>query len=309
MNVMNITNVTRDDGTVPQEEEAMPACTGLNHVLFSEESDDREWLDAQSLAAATIDCSLPQSTDHIPLRAGARCVKGGYRTANEDKCLSDTWHGVFLVADGMGGHFGGAEASRILLETLPDLVQAAIPEGSDAERLETLMQRALAETSARMVAYAAEHPRCRDMGATMALVIVRGDVAYATHVGDCRVYHARGESLRLLTSDQTFAQELVEAGVLSPAEAEQNPHRHRVTNWVGAIQAGGRPSFQAVQLQPEDRLLLATDGLAVLGADTVGHILRAGDPQDAADALIIEALRNDTRDNVTCVVVKALHAS
>ena len=139
----------------------------------------------------------------------------------------------------------------------------------------------------------------------MSLAWVQGDQAYVTAIGDCRVYVARDGRLVQLTSDQTFVQGLIDAGLLTPKDAATSPYRHVVTNSISA-QASDEPvRVTAVPFQPGDRLLLATDGLfSSLAEIDIAEIITDGCPQQVADRLVFEALRRGSRDNIACVVVK-----
>ncbi len=243
----------------------------------------------------------------LRLRAGSRCVRGGYRANNEDKCYADVTQGIFLVADGMGGRQGGAEASRYVVKAVPRVLQAATRRGKlDDRSAKSVVERALQAARRGMNRLARRCPDCRQMGATMASIIINGDTAHVANVGDCRAYLIRGSRIRRLTRDQTFVQTLVDAGVLTAREAQQSSYRHVVLNAVSTKDLEP-PFMQTVELQAGDRLLLATDGLTgVLDDELIAQRVADGSPQEAADALVLEALRRDSHDNVSCVVIKVL---
>lgn len=250
--------------------------------------------------------------EHMPhLRAGTRCVRGNYRAENEDKCYADAAQGLFLVSDGMGGHEGGAEASRIVVEVIPKHLSSVLANTElDLDQLQPALLDAVAATREKMVAYAAEHPRCDRMGATIAVAVVRDHVAYVARVGDCRVYLVRGESVHRLTSDQTFAQELSNAGAITEEELKTSRFRHIVTNSLGVRPLQHEPKLTRIPLEPTDRLILLTDGATESLDDKA--VLAAGKhgcPEEAADTLVLEALRHGSHDNISCVVVKVVPES
>ena len=255
------------------------------------------------------DGNVPETTPHAPpLRAGTRCVRGNYRTTNEDKCFADVVHGLFLVSDGMGGYEGGAEASRIVLQVLPNRLRTLLesPDFTPAQLQSTLLD-ALNVARKEMAAHAAANPGCYHMGATMALAVVHDRAAYVARVGDCRVYLARGDKVVRLTSDETFAQELNNVGVLTEEELRKSEFRHIVTNSLSIQPLKYEPQLKAVPLQPADRLILLTDGATdSLDDDSICAAAKCGCPDEAADTLVLEALRQGSRDNVSCVVVKVV---
>jgi protein phosphatase len=250
----------------------------------------------------------PANDTPLHLRAGSRCVKGGYRKKNEDKCYADAKHGIFLVADGMGGYHGGAEASGFIVQTIPLVLQAAMESGRlDLPTMQTAAERSIEAARRRMIRFANRRPNYNHMGATMALVAIVGNVTYVARVGDCRVYLAHGGAIRRLTTDQSYAQALADAGILSDDDVRTSSYRHIVTNAVAIKEPEEPPVVLAVPLKFGDRLLLATDGLtSAMDDQTIAQMIVNGSPQEAADQLVLEALRRDSHDNITCVVVKVL---
>lgn len=252
-------------------------------------------------------CPTGPNLHQAHLRVGSRCARGSYRKQNEDKCYADTVDGIFLVADGMGGHYGGADASRLVLETVPAAIRAETNSALRPTGLQMAVGRAIEAAQQAMVSFATEHPLFNRMGATLAVVKIEGHTAYFSRVGDCRVYLQRGDEIRQLTSDQTYVQAMVDAGALTPAEARTSCFRNIVTNSVCVRGIQEAPCVESIELRDGDRLLLATDGLtSVLDNDTIAKILAGPSPQEAADQLVLEALRRDSHDNVTCVVLKVV---
>jgi protein phosphatase len=213
------------------------------------------------------------------------------------------------VADGIGGYHGGAEASSVIVQTVPLVLQTA-KEASrhDPPSMQMAIERSLEASHRRMVRFANRHPNYDRMGATTALAVVAGDTAYFTSVGDCRVYLARDNQLHRLTTDQTYVQAMLDAGVLSAAEARTSGFRNIVTNSVSVKGLQERPNVEAIPLQLGDRLLLVTDGLTnALDDEAIESMVFDGSPQETADELVLEALRQDSHDNIACVVVKVVN--
>jgi protein phosphatase len=238
------------------------------------------------------------------VRAGAKSVRGNYRPANEDRCIADVEHGVFIVADGIGGHQGGAEAADILIHAVaPKIAQIGLTTGYDIPTIQTITGNAIQAARREMVAVAGHVPKYRQMGATVALAFVVEGHLCVSHIGDCRVYLLHDRTLTQLTVDQTFVQVAIDAGMLTPEQAREHPWRHIVTNAVGVKPLDQPPDLTLVDLAPGDRVLLCSDGLtgAVDDRRIRELLLLRDDPQTTVATLIEEALENDSHDNVTCV--------
>ena len=239
------------------------------------------------------------------LRAGAKSVKGNYRLTNEDRCLADVKHGVFMVADGIGAHPGGAEAAEIVLRTVaPQIAQVVAAVGFDIPTIQTVTGNAIQSARREMVEIAGYIPDFRQMGATVALAFVVEGRLCVSNIGDCRVYLLHDRTLTQLTVDQTFVQVAIDSGVLTPEQARKHPWRHVVTNAVGVRPLEQPPDLTIVDLAPGDRILLCSDGLTgAVGDRRLRELLLLGDdPQTTVGKMIDAALANDSRDNVTCVV-------
>lgn len=241
-----------------------------------------------------------------PWRLDAGLVSvAGPRSVNEDRGYANAANGLFLVADGIGGHVGGAVASQLLVDTIPMLLLQSLREGNDSTenviksiRLAILgAQRALKERVGR-------DPNLETMGSTVALGFIVGRTLYVSHLGDSRVYLVRQGTMTQLTKDHSFVQALVDAGCLTAEAASHHPLRHVITESVSA-KHDSPVSVVAYELLEGDRLLFATDGLTdVVEEDMLGWTLtRVNCPQSAAADLVRQALNNQTSDNVTCLVV------
>ena len=232
------------------------------------------------------------------LRWGQATDVGRRRSKNEDMVL--TADPLFAVADGMGGHAGGAVASLTAVQALRD----AFRQDVSADGLE----RAVAEANRAVFDKAASDPDLHQMGTTLsaiALVQADGDDLFAVaHVGDSRVYLLRGGELSQLTDDHSVPQELYRAGHLSEAEAAADPRRNQVTRSVGI----GRAVEADVQmLNPfvGDRLVLCSDGLFnEVDDDALAGVLRTvDDPNEAARRLVDMANESGGGDNISIVIV------
>lgn len=229
----------------------------------------------------------------------------GPRSVNEDRGYANAANGLFLVADGIGGHVGGAVASQLLVETIPSLLLQSLRDGNGStENVHESIRQAILGAQRALKDRVNRDPNLETMGSTVALGLIVGRTLYLSHLGDSRVYLVRQGTMTQLTKDHSLVQALVEAGCLSAEDAAQHPLRHVITESVSA-KHDSPVSVVAYELMEGDRLLFATDGLTdVIEEDMLGWTLtRSNCPQSAADDLVRQALDNQTSDNVTCLVV------
>jgi serine/threonine protein phosphatase PrpC len=206
-----------------------------------------------------------------------------------------------IVADGMGGHEGGQEASRIAVEA----IQEVFSEKPGAD-LQSLLVTGFQIAHERILEYAAAHPELHGMGTTATAIALLDNRLYYAHVGDSRLYLVRGASLSRLTRDHSYVGRLVENGVISSEEAESHPQRHILTAALGAG-TGTLPdtSQQPMVLQKGDVLVLCTDGLwGLLSEDEIRSVVAGSDLHEACQALIKMAKDRGAPDNITVQLIR-----
>ncbi len=220
------------------------------------------------------------SPSHVPpaiLDLGGATTPGLERERNEDSFVikHQVWtsgeerHEITLaiVADGMGGYEGGDQASgmaiRAIARTLTPLFDGKLSQqikGSVLTSIGEAVEYALQEANRDIYRRAQRDPKCKGMGATMALVLVWDREVLIIHVGDCRVYHQRAGRLTQVTRDQTLVARMIELGTLSPEEAENHPARNEVTQALGKL-FDIKPGTNRLTLERGDWLIVACDGL------------------------------------------------
>jgi len=216
---------------------------------------------------------------------------------------------LFVVADGMGGHAGGEQASAtaidsvetFILETFKWFAEFKEPEQN---RVLTDFQTALAEANARVLAEAKDWPELRGMGTTLTLAYSLNDVLFIAHVGDTRCYLCRQGTLYRLTRDHTLVEEMIRNGFLAIEDAAKHHLRHVITNAVGGTLANLKVEVHKLPLEACDRVLLCSDGLTgMLTDDEINQILHAEEePDEACRQLVARANQAGGRDNITVVV-------
>lgn len=230
----------------------------------------------------------------------ARTDIGQKRTTNEDFFAVDEARGLFLVADGLGGHVGGRTASEIASYRFCD----ALSQLRELPPLEAV-RRAYCEAHAAIRERIAREPGLSGMGTTLVSLWLRERSALLGHVGDSRIYLLRAGRLHLLTRDHSLVSEMVIRGQLTPQGARLHPHRHVITRALG-VSAPMEPDTAELRLEPGDLFALCSDGICTpLDDDELREQLETtkGDLAIAADALISLANQRGGDDNATIVLV------
>ncbi len=206
-----------------------------------------------------------------------------------------------VIADGMGGHEGGQEASRMAVETVREVYERAVWDDPQSVLLE-----AFATAHTRIQQFAEQHPAFYGMGTTCTAVVLRDSQLYFAHVGDSRLYLIRGGHISRLTRDHSYVGRLVESGIVRAEDAESHPQRHILTAALGAgLDVSVDGSGQGIGLQEGDDLLLCTDGLwSVVTDDEIQHAVIGKAPADSCTALVKLARQRGGPDNIT---VQVLH--
>jgi serine/threonine protein phosphatase PrpC len=242
---------------------------------------------------------------------------GRKREQNEDSFAIDEALGLYVVADGMGGHAHGEVASRTAVDVVREYVAArrdvlaALAQDSSQENraaAQALIAGAIQLACGEIFRKARAEAGKRGMGTTCDAVIAAGSAVVIGHVGDSRVYLVRHGRAHRLTEDHTLVAMQIKAGLLTPAEAAQSSWRSVLIHAVG-VQESVPVDTLFVECQPGDRLLLCSDGLHnYLGDDEVGALF-AADPTSLPQKLIDLANERGGEDNITAVVVSFADAA
>lgn len=228
---------------------------------------------------------------------------GRVREHNEDSFRIDSERGLFVVADGMGGHAGGEVASALAVETVFNTLldgKGGKTESCNAETLQTAIELA----NNTIYQDAQVNPERKGMGTTLTFMCWNRCQFYFGHVGDSRAYRLRGHELIQLTRDHTWVDMQVRAGVLSQEEAEHARMRHVLVKSLGT-QPGIEPDIVPVDVEPNDRFLLCSDGLSdLVEHNDLRNILAGnGTLAEITRRLVEKANAIGGRDNITAVVI------
>ena len=237
----------------------------------------------------------------MSLHFWCRTDVGRKRESNQDSYLMNKDLGLFIVADGMGGHSGGEVASSIAVQTVEDVVQSPpIPDMNPRD----LLTYAYAEASRRIYDKAAnENPELMGMGTTMVLVYKSGSSFFIGNVGDSRCYLFRNPHLWQVTEDHSLVNEQLRAGLLKEEQVKTFSAKNVITRSVG-YERDVMVDILERPLHKGDILLLCSDGLSGLVSDeAIAEIIRTTAPGQIVDKCVNQALKNGGDDNVTVLVI------
>ncbi|MGE5358181.1 MAG: PP2C family protein-serine/threonine phosphatase [Bacteroidales bacterium] len=254
----------------------------------------------------------------MALTCYAQTDPGLRRPVNEDSYCARPELGLFVVADGLGGHPGGHVASRLVTRAIEDVIAGAIDPGeaarcdlSPSSEPETRLRNGFHVAYARL-SMAAAGSEFQGMATTVAAALVEthqnehtGHPAIVAHVGDSRVYRLHDGQLERLTRDHSWVEEQVRAGLLERDAARNHPWRSLITRAVSASEEEVEPDIDRFLLSPGDRLLVCSDGLTgVLTDAQISAVLTQslGD-EPTCQALVHMANLAGGPDNITVIVV------
>lgn len=239
--------------------------------------------------------------------AGATDV-GRVRAHNEDSFVIDAQRGVFLVADGMGGHAAGEVASAIASEAVGAVLRQGVDAGLDIEALSVALADSFHAAHRSIVNYSLAKPETRGMGTTLTALVLCDDGSFRLgHIGDSRCYVLRDGELRQLSRDHTWVQREVDEGRLSDVGARRHHLSHVLTRALGA-DSTDQPDVYAGTLVPGDIILLCSDGLTGMLTDRMLRrvLMHGGELADRVAELVVGANDRGGRDNITALLIRIL---
>ena len=209
--------------------------------------------------------------------------------------------GLFVVADGMGGHNAGEVASALAVKTLHEFLAQA------SEASESTLAEALCLANDQVLTAAAGNSTYEGMGTTVVAACVSDGALVFGNVGDSRIYLMRGGALQQLTDDDSWVSRVLPAEAIGSEEASRHPMRHVLTKVVG-LREDMEPSVGSSTFVSGDMLLLCSDGLhGVVNDEAIKTLLgQSGSVEEIAGELVEQALNSGSTDNITAVVVRKL---
>lgn len=241
------------------------------------------------------------------MQYAAQTNKGLVRDRNEDNYvvhLEEDKPGIFIVADGLGGHRSGELASRIACTFASEYLEAELPQKNEPAEIRHILVEAVQKTNIHVYMNSLEQEENKGMGTTLTIGVLYPESFYFAHIGDTRVYRLRNGDFEQITKDHTYVGEMVASGTLSEDEMRVHPRRHVLT------QAIGYPEYLDVDYvhldrAHGDRFLMSSDGLhGVLEDDMLFASLASSlSPEEICSQLIEKSLEAGAPDNITVITV------
>lgn len=228
---------------------------------------------------------------------------GVVRTANQDNYFVDDELGrFFIVADGMGGHAGGQEASKIATEVIHSYL---IQHWDSPLSSEILLKEAVEKANLSIIEDQQNNPERRDMGTTVVVLIFRDEQPWCAHVGDSRLYRFHSSQLDQITDDHTWVGMALKKGEIDAEQAKFHPWRHVLSQCLGREDLQ-HIDIQEFDVQSGDRLLICSDGLTeeVTDEKIQTSLSNLESCQATAQELIDAAKAAGGSDNITVVIVE-----
>lgn len=224
------------------------------------------------------------------------------RENNQDTFLLDPDLGLYIVADGMGGHSGGEVASALAAQTVKDTIQESFDKESGVDARELLI-RAYKKASQRVHEESQRRPELSGMGTTMVVALIRDDNVYIGNVGDSRAYLSTSEGYWQLTEDHSLVNEEIRSGRITEAQAKNYFAKNVITRSVG-FESEVNPDVIQKKIKVGDTIVICSDGLSGLVPDQkISEVTRNFPPNEVVPILIDLAKSNGGDDNVTVLLL------
>ena len=246
------------------------------------------------------------SRAEFSFRWGAKSDVGKVREENQDAFMIEAESRLFLVADGMGGHRGGALASKTVVEDLPAMIETRLNKlgTSSIRTVRSILKQTIAEQNLQLRMEGTSETGYKDMGTTVVLALLRNGRAYIVNMGDSRMYLLRKGKLSQRSRDHSVVSALLRQNKIEPSQVENHSSQGEITRYIG-MEEEGKPYVRSFAVKTQDRLLLCTDGLTdMLTDEDITAILRNElEPQAGCEALAKAANAAGGHDNITAVIV------
>ena len=230
------------------------------------------------------------------IKLGHTSHSGIKRDHNEDTYGIDLECGLFLVADGMGGHDHGEIASALARDHILNAIKSNTP-----------IKQAILNANQEIINSSLEKPGDLPMGTTVAILKVKNHSFDCAWVGDSRIYKLTDRELVPISSDHSYVQELVDQDLITASQARSHPHRNVVTQALGVTDNSEiKVSETTGKIKAGDKFLLCSDGLTEEVEDEkIAEIMNKSlSPKEIGDQLLIQALENGGSDNITAIILE-----
>lgn len=241
----------------------------------------------------------------MKLTACGKTDIGLVRSNNEDSCFVSAENGLFLVADGMGGHAAGEVASEMAIRLVCDQILPQLQESLVAGDISSLLADSVRDANRAIEQATVQNPAWKGMGTTLTILQLQCGQAHLTHVGDSRMYRFRNGQLEQISDDHSLVADQLRRGLITNTEAESSSLRNILLQAVGIT-----PELEICRkhlpLAAKDRFLLCSDGLTDMLSDNQIAALfeKTTDLNQLCDLLVAQAKEAGGKDNITVVLVQ-----
>ncbi len=230
---------------------------------------------------------------------------GKAREINEDSYYVDEEVGLFIVADGMGGHQAGEVASEVAVKTISSTIKEAISQNPKGNQVPKVIEKAIAKANEEIYTRSIGNPDLNGMGTTIVLALCQKNKVYIAHVGDSRAYMIQNNTIKQLTQDHSAVANLIKRGEITARQARIHPQRHIITRALGTSE-DVEIDISSYPWQKGEYFILCSDGLTdMLEDEEIKDVVSSheGSSYDKCRELINLANERGGQDNVTVILV------
>ena len=229
---------------------------------------------------------------------------GKIRKINEDsfKYFTSDKYSYAIVADGMGGHLAGEVASKMAVDIIGDYIAENMKDNLDRFQAKEVINRAFKKANTQIYEYSCENERVMGMGPTATLCLIKDGYIIYAHIGDSRAYLV-SDTIKQITRDHSYVQELVKLGQITPQEAKHHPRRHYITRAMG-VEDAVRVDI-GIDNYYGETILICSDGLyGEIDDDELFRCIKSKSPKDSVAELTEIAKERGGSDNITAVIME-----
>lgn len=226
---------------------------------------------------------------------------GNKRNLNEDYIgyFEDDTIGIFIIADGMGGHNAGEVASKLAVDTIIDYIK----ENKDNNDIREILEEAISQANRKIYKHSIINEECKGMGTTVTIAVVKDKHAIIGNIGDSRGYLFLGEKLERITKDHSLVQELLDNGTITNEEAFNHPNKNVITRALGTNYTV-KADYYNIELKDIDRIILCSDGLTNEVTEMEMKDILLKFDNESCPKLIELAKKKGGRDNISIIIFK-----
>ena len=242
------------------------------------------------------------------LKYSAKTDRGSVRETNEDYYnIVSGYPGMpaaFIIADGMGGHNAGEVASRTSIDHISSIILESPELLAESTDMSETIKSLIVKANQAVYEKSLESAENNGMGTTLIMAVIIGNIMYIGHVGDSRLYLVRNNTIKRITTDHSYIEELIKTGSLAREEAEKHPNRNVITRALGCSADLDADTY-ICKLEANDYIVMCTDGLTnMIDEKEIKNTVLKNTPAKACEELVDSAIRSGGDDNITVIVIK-----